>query len=377
MCSHRDRIMGLKEYLSPDVAMLSDLRKILVTGGAGFIGSNFIRHILSVADVQVTNLDKLTEAGNLQNLSEVERSATLASRYRFVRGDIADAPLVGDLLAEGFDAIINFAAESHVDRSIESPEPFLRSNYFGTFTLLEAARKHGIKRFLQIGTDEVYGSAPEGHCFTEQSPLNPSSPYAASKAAADLLVLSYRTTYGLPVTIVRSTNNYGPHQFPEKLIPLMIANAVEGTPLPVYGDGLNVRDWIYVEDFCSAIVAVLSRGRLGEIYNVGQVALSTNLAVVEQLLSLLNKSRDLIEFVADRPGHDRRYAIDSRKLRQELGWEPRVSLREGLRRTVDWYVANWAWVEACRTGSYREYYDRHYCKREATLGKIRQASVTV
>ncbi len=350
--------------------------KILVTGGAGFIGSNFIRHLLgSDEHLHVTNLDKLTEAGNLENLADVAEQ--YPSRYRFLRVDVADEQAVMPIVAEGFDALVNFAAESHVDRSIESPSLFVRSNYFGTYTLLEACRKQGIRRFLQISTDEVYGSVPEPSTVAEDALLQPSSPYSATKAAADLLVSSYKSTFGLPVLIVRCSNNYGPYQFPEKLIPLMIANAMEDQPLPVYGDGLNVRDWIYVEDCCRAIAQVLRHGRIGEIYHIGEVAPATNLELVRMLVRLLGKPERLITFVADRPGHDRRYALNCRKLREELGWMPSIALEEGLRRTVQWYQTHRPWLERCRSGSYRDYYDRHYRRRLETLQGLRQSSAAV
>jgi dTDP-glucose 4,6-dehydratase len=342
--------------------------KLLVTGGAGFIGSNFIRYLLAEhADVQVTNLDALTYAGNLENLAEVTENP----RYAFVRGEIGDASLVDELLRDRPDAIIHFAAESHVDRSIESAEPFLRTNILGTQVLLESARRHGVGRFVHIGTDEVYGSAPEGVSFTEDAPLRPSSPYAASKAAADLLVLSYVHTYGFPALILRCSNNFGPYQFPEKLIPLMIANALDSRPLPVYGDGLQVRDWIYVEDHCRAIWRALAKGRVGEIYNIGGVAQKTNLEVVRTLLGLLGQPESLITFVADRPGHDRRYALDSAKLRAELGWSPCHSFEEALERTVAWYRSHPEWLARCRSGAYRDYYQRHYEKRAELLGQLR------
>ncbi len=349
--------------------------RLLVTGGAGFIGSNFIRYLLAEhADVQITNLDALTYAGNLENLAEVADSRSLGTRYRFVRGDICDGSLVDELLRDTPDAIIHFAAESHVDRSIESAEPFLRTNVLGTQTLLEAARRHGVPRFVHIGTDEVYGSAPEGASFAEGAPLKPSSPYAASKAAADLLVLSYVHTYGFPAIVLRCSNNYGPYQFPEKLIPLMIANALDSRPLPVYGDGLQVRDWIYVEDHCRAIWRALAKGRIGEVYNIsgsegwGQ---KTNLEVIRTLLRLLGKPESLITYVVDRPGHDRRYALDSTKLRSELGWTPCHSFEQGLEHTVAWYRSHPEWLARCRSGAYRDYYQRHYEKRAELLGQLR------
>jgi len=338
--------------------------KLLVTGGAGCIGSNFIRYVLAEhADARVTNFDKLTYAGNLENLADLAENR----KYTFVRGDIADAAAVEAALAEGCDAVVNCAAETHVDRSLEDAAPFLRTNVHGTHTLLEAARRRKVSRFVQVGTDEVYGSAPEGVSFDERAPLRPTNPYSASKAAADLLVLSYVTSYGLPALILRCSNNFGPYQFPEKLIPLMIANALEGKPLPVYGDGLHVRDWIHVEDHCRALYRALLKGRVGEVYNVGGVAQRANLDVVKTLLKLLGKPESLITFVADRPGHDRRYALDSAKLRGELGWTPCHSFEEALERTVRWYQSHPKWLADCRSGAYRDYYQRHYEQRGELL----------
>ena len=346
--------------------------KLLVTGGAGFIGSNFIRYLLTEhADSVVTNLDRLTYAGNLENLADISDDPCCEKRYRFVQGDIAEAEALGPLFREGFDAVVNFAAETHVDRSIESAAPFLRTNILGTHALLEVARRHGVERFVQISTDEVYGSAPAGVSFTEQAALRPSSPYAASKTAADLLVLSYVRTYGFPAVVLRCSNNYGPYQFPEKLLPLMIANALEDKPLPVYGDGLHVRDWIYVEDHCRAIQRALEEGRVGEVYNIGGVAQCTNLEMIRTLLGLLSKPESLIAFVEDRPGHDRRYALDSTKLRQELGWSPCHTLEESLKRTVQWYRSHPQWLANCRSGAYRNYYQRHYEQRGELLARMR------
>ncbi len=324
--------------------------KLLVTGGAGFIGSNFIRYILGEdPGTEVTNLDKLTYAGNPENLADISEMP----RYRFVRGDVADAALLAKVMTEGFDAVVHVAAETHVDRSLEDAAPFLNTNVLGTYVLLEAAWRHGVKRFVQISTDEVYGSAPDGVRCTEDAPLCPSSPYAASKAAADLLVLSFVHTRQLPAVILRCSNNYGPYQFPEKLIPLVIANALENEPLPIYGDGLNVRDWIHVEDHCRVINLALVHGRIGEVYNIGGFSHYTNLEVVRAVLKLLGKPESLITFVEDRPGHDRRYALDSAKVRKELGWSPHYSFEEGLAHTVHWYCANIAWLERCRLRAYR------------------------
>ncbi len=330
---------------------------ILVAGGAGFIGSNHVRWLLARGEDRVVNLDLLTYAGNLENLAGLESHP----RYRFVRGDIGDAELARGLLAsESIDAVINFAAESHVDRSLDAPRLFLETNVLGTQNLLAAARERGVPRFLQVSTDEVYGSLGAEGRFTEQSPLAPNSPYAASKAAADLVCRAYHHTFGLPVMITRCSNNYGPYQFPEKLIPLMITNALAGQPLPVYGDGLNVRDWIHVEDHCAALDAVLRRGRPGEVYNVGGDGELANLEIVRLLLKLLDRPESLIRFVPDRPGHDRRYAIDATKIRRELGWAPRRTPAEGIAQTVRWYLENRPWWEKIRSGAYRDYYERMY-----------------
>lgn len=335
---------------------------LLVTGGAGFIGSNFIRLVLgSRADWRVTNLDKLTYAGNLENLREIEND----TRYRFVRGDIADRGLVMQVIEDAqCDAVINFAAESHVDRSILDASPFLETNVKGTQVLLEAARAVGVKKFIQVSTDEVYGSLqPDDPLFTEDSPLCPNSPYAASKAAADLLCRAYMETFGVPVIVTRCCNNFGPYQFPEKLMPLFITNTFLERPLPVYGDGLNVRDWIFVEDHCEALAVVLERGQPGEIYNVGAGCELTNLEVTHRILALLGKPDSLVRFVADRPGHDRRYAINPGKLMQELGWHPRYDFDQALERTVQWYQDNREWWERVRSGKYQSFYRAMYGKR--------------
>lgn len=331
---------------------------ILVTGGAGFIGANHVRWLLANSDDRVVNLDALTYAGNLENLAGCEENP----RYRFVRGDVRDADLVRRLLAEEkIEAVVHFAAESHVDRSIEGPRVFLETNVLGTQVLLDAAREAGVARFVQVSTDEVYGSlGPGDPPFTEEHPLRPNSPYSASKAAADLLCRAYHRTYGLPVCITRCSNNYGPYQFPEKLIPLMIANALEGKPLPVYGDGRNVRDWLFVEDHCRAVDLVMRRGRPGAVYNIGGGNEMENIAIVRLLLELLERDESLITFVTDRPGHDRRYAIDATRLREELGWEPRHDFASGIRATVRWYLEHRDWWERVRSGAYREYYDRMY-----------------
>lgn len=333
------------------------MERILVTGGAGFIGSNFIRYMLERHAYSIINLDALTYCGNLENLRDVEDHP----RYTFIRGSITDRELVNRIIRD-VDAVINFAAESHVDRSIQDPEIFIKTNVLGTQTLLEASRREGIERFIQISTDEVYGSAETGY-FTEETPLAPNSPYSASKAAADLMVRAYHRTYGLPVNITRCSNNYGPYQFPEKLIPLMITNALEDCPLPVYGDGMNVRDWLHVEDHCSAIDLVLHHGREGEVYNIGGNNERRNIDIVRLILRELGKDESLIRFVEDRPGHDRRYAIDATRIRNELGWKPRYSFREGIRETINWYIRNRKWWENIKSGEYLRYYERMYGHR--------------
>lgn len=337
--------------------------KLFVTGGAGFIGSAFIRLLLSSVK-RVVNFDKLTYAGNLENLAEVSDDP----KYRFVRGDICDPSLVIQVLEEERpDAIVHFAAESHVDRSILSPEPVFETNLRGTFSLLEAARLCKVPRFVHVSTDEVYGSIEPPHEADENYPLRPSSPYSASKAGSDLLVLSYFTTYRLPVVVTRASNNYGPYQFPEKLIPLMISNALEDKPLPIYGDGMQVRDWLYVDDHCRAILAVLERGTPGEIYNVGGNCSLPNREVVRRILQLTGKPESLMTTVTDRPGHDRRYALSSEKLMRVTGWTPQVSFDEGLKRTIDWYCTHQDWVQRVKSGEYQNYYARNYDRRDAEL----------
>ena len=331
---------------------------VLVTGGAGFIGSNLVRLLLAERPGWcVVNLDKLTYAGNAENLADLAEEP----RYRFVRGDICDGPLVAKILkAEAIDAVMHLAAESHVDRSILAPSVFIDTNVRGTQVLLEAAREHGVRRFLHVSTDEVYGSlGPTGY-FTEATPLAPTSPYSASKAGSDLLALAYAHTFELPVVVTRCSNNYGPYQFPEKLIPLMIANALNDRPLPVYGDGMNVRDWIHVEDHCRGLLAALEQGREGEVYNFGAASERHNLHIVKQVLGLLGKPESLITFVKDRPGHDRRYAIDAAKAREELGWGPRHAFEDALAATVRWYVEHRAWWERIVSGEYLGYYERQY-----------------
>lgn len=333
--------------------------KLLITGGAGFIGSNFIHYILEKhPDWEVTNLDKLTYAGNLGNLKNIQNEP----RYDFIKGDIADRESVDELLSHGFDAIVNFAAESHVDRSILDASPFIETNVKGTQVLLEGVRKHRVGRFIQVSTDEVYGSINEGK-FDELSFLSPSSPYSASKAAADLSCLAYWKTHHTPVIISRSSNNFGPYQFPEKLMPLVITNALEDKPIPVYGDGLNVRDWIFVIDHCAALDVIIQRGKPGEIYNIAAGNEKTNLEVIHELLELLGKPRSLIQFVTDRPAHDRRYAMDVSKITKGLGWKPAHAFEEMLTATVDWYQKNESWWRQIKSGDYAKYYDRMYLHR--------------
>lgn len=330
---------------------------VLVTGGAGFIGSNYVRLLLAESEDRVINLDLLTYAGNLANLAGYEDDP----RYRFVRGDIRNRDLVRRILAEErIDAVVHFAAESHVDRSVEGPEIFILTNVLGTEILLEECRTAGVDRFVMVSTDEVYGSLGDEGQFVENTPLAPNSPYAASKAGADLLCRSFFKTFDFPVMITRCSNNYGPYQFPEKLIPLMIANALEDRPLPVYGDGRNVRDWLYVDDHCRAVDLVLRRGVPGDVYNIGGCNEMRNLDLVKMLVDKLGKSRDLITFVKDRPGHDLRYAIDAAKIMGELGWKPQVDFQAGLSRTVDWYLEHRTWWEDIRSGEYTSYYEKMY-----------------
>jgi dTDP-glucose 4,6-dehydratase len=334
--------------------------KILITGGAGFIGSNFVNYMVEkYPDYQFVNLDALTYAGNLENLQKSEGKPN----YRFVKGDITDWELVDLLVADGVDVIVNFAAESHVDRSITEPDIFVKTNIMGTQVLLDAAKKYGIKKYVQVSTDEVYGTLGKTGYFTEETPLAPNSPYSSSKAGADLLVRAYHETYGLPVNITRCSNNYGPYHFPEKLIPLMIINALKGKELPVYGDGLNVRDWLYVEDHCAAIDLVIHKGKDGEVYNVGGNNEQTNIEIVKRILKELGKSEDLIRFVQDRPGHDRRYAIDATKIKTELGWEPKHTFETGIVATIQWYLENQDWWERIISGDYQQYYEQQYKSR--------------
>ncbi len=337
------------------------MKNILVTGGAGFIGSNFINYILnSREDIFIVNLDKLTYAGNLDNLKECEQTG----RYTFVKGDIVNTQLV-KYVFQKFEIthVINFAAESHVDRSILGSEIFFSTNVLGTNVLLENAREFGVEKFVQVSTDEVYGSLGDEGLFEETTPLHPNSPYAASKASADLLALSFHHTYNIPIVITRCSNNYGPYQFPEKLIPLMIINALNNKALPVYGDGKNVRDWIYVLDHNKAVEAVLEKGKTGEIYNVGASTEMKNIDIVKLILSHLQKSANLIEFVKDRPGHDKRYAINSGKIKNELGWEPEYKFEDALGNTIRWYISNKQWWDRIISGEYKDYYQLQYAER--------------
>jgi dTDP-glucose 4,6-dehydratase len=334
---------------------------VLVTGGCGFIGSNLVRYLRRERpDWKVVNLDRLSYAGNLENLADLEGDP----QHLFVHGDICDRDLVLDLLSRHeIQAVMHLAAESHVDRSILGPEIFIECNVLGTQRLLEAGRHVGIQRFLMVSTDEVYGSLGPTGAFTEFSPLAPSSPYSCSKASADLLALAYHHTFGLDVVVTRCSNNYGPYQFPEKLIPLMIVNAIRDEPLPVYGDGRNVRDWVHVEDHCQALVCALERGRTGEVYNIGGGTERTNIEIVRTILALLGKPESLIKFVYDRPGHDRRYAIDPNKTTRELGWGPAHTFEEGLEQTVRWYVENSRWWQRVLSGAYRQYFETQYRAR--------------
>jgi dTDP-glucose 4,6-dehydratase len=334
---------------------------VLVTGGCGFIGSNLVKYLRRVRpDWTLVNLDKLTYAGNLENLKELEGD----SKHVFVRGDVANRELVEHLMGvHRIDAVMHLAAESHVDRSIMGPEAFIQANVLGTQQLLEASRVRGIKRFLMVSTDEVYGSlGPTGY-FTETSPLQPSSPYSASKTSSDLLALAWHHTFGMDVVVTRCSNNYGRYQFPEKLIPLMVVNALHDKPLPVYGDGANVRDWLHVEDHCSALLAALEKGKAGQVYNIGGNSERKNIEIVKAILGLLNKPESLIKYVKDRPGHDRRYAIDATKMKTELGWTPAHTFEKGLQETVRWYVDNSAWWERVMSGAYRQYFESQYRTR--------------
>ncbi|MCR4716449.1 MAG: dTDP-glucose 4,6-dehydratase [Lachnospiraceae bacterium] len=338
--------------------------KVLVTGGAGFIGGNFVHHMVNkYPDYEIVNLDLLTYAGNLETLKPVENKPN----YKFVKGDIADRKFIFDLFEkEKFDIVVNFAAESHVDRSIENPEIFVKTNVLGTTTLLDASKEFNVKRYHQVSTDEVYGDLPLDRpdlFFTEETPLHTSSPYSSSKASADLFVMAYYRTFGLPVTISRCSNNYGPYHFPEKLIPLMISRALADESLPVYGKGENVRDWLHVHDHCEAIDLIIHKGNVGEVYNVGGHNERTNLEVVKTILKALDKPESLISYVTDRPGHDLRYAIDPAKLENELGWKPEYTFDTGIKMTIDWYLNNRDWWENIISGEYRDYYEKMYSNR--------------
>lgn len=330
--------------------------KILITGGAGFIGSNYVRYVSDKhPEFEIINYDCLSYAGNLANLAGLD-----SKTYKFVKGDIVDRQQVSEVFSQGIDYVVNFAAESHVDRSISDPDIFVKTNIQGTQVLLDEAKKYGVKKFLQVSTDEVYGSLGATGYFTEETPLAPNSPYSASKASADLLVRAYHETFGLPVNITRCSNNYGPYQFPEKLIPLMTINAMHDKELPVYGDGMNVRDWLHVYDHCAAIDKVLHEAKVGEIYNIGGNNESANIDIVKHILKRLNKPESLIKYVKDRLGHDRRYAIDASKIKRDLNWEPSYTFERGLVETIDWYVENKAWWENIISGEYTKYYKIQY-----------------
>lgn len=332
------------------------MTNILVTGGAGFIGSNFVRYMVNkYSDYHIVNLDALTYCGNLENLKDIENK----NNYSFVKGDIRDKSIVDELVKKS-DYVINFAAESHVDRSINNPEIFIKSNVLGTQVLLNAAKEHGVDKYIQISTDEVYGTLGKTGYFVESTPLQPNSPYSASKAGGDLITRAYFETFDLPVNITRCSNNYGSYQFPEKLIPLMISNTLEDKKLPIYGDGKNIRDWLHVHDHCTAIDLVLHDGKLGEVYNVGGNNEKENIYIVKLILETLGKDESLIEFVSDRLGHDRRYAIDSSKIQQELGWVPEYSFELGIKETIQWYLDNQDWTAQVKSGQYMEYYEKMY-----------------
>ncbi len=332
------------------------MTKILITGGAGFIGSNFVKYMLDkYSDYEIINLDALTYCGNLENLKDIENN----ENYTFVKGDIRDKNVVDDLVSK-VDYVINFAAESHVDRSITDPEIFIKSNVLGTQVLLNAAKEFGVEKYIQISTDEVYGTLGESGYFRETTPLQPNSPYSASKAGGDLITRAYFETFDLPINITRCSNNYGPYQFPEKLIPLMISNVLEDKKLPIYGDGKNIRDWLHVYDHCSAIDLVLHEGVLGEVYNIGGHNEKQNIQIVKLILETLGKDESLIEFVKDRLGHDRRYAIDADKIRNDLGWKPKYTFETGIKETIQWYLDNQDWMDQVKSGDYQKYYDKMY-----------------
>jgi dTDP-glucose 4,6-dehydratase len=339
------------------------MKNIFITGGAGFIGSNFVKYVLKNYDYKIINYDKLTYAGNLENLTDIEKHPN----YKFVKGDICDMDFAGKTIKENnIDTIVNFAAESHVDRSILGAKDFIVTNVLGTQTLLDVAKSLCVEKYLQVSTDEVYGSLPEDRKelkFTEDTPITTNSPYSASKASADLLCNAYFHTHKLPILITRCSNNYGPYQFPEKLIPLMIAKALDGQKLPVYGDGKNVRDWLYVEDHCSAICEVLHKGKIGGVYNIGGNNEWYNIDIVKIILKLLGKSEEQITYVKDRPGHDRRYAIDSTKIQAELGWKPAYKFENGIEATIKWYVENEGWWRKVMSGEYLNYYEKNYSSK--------------
>jgi dTDP-glucose 4,6-dehydratase len=343
--------------------------KIFVTGGAGFIGSNFIRHVLSLnKGYHIVNYDRLTYAGNLANLESIADRP----EYSFVKGSICDANAVEEAM-RGCDAVVHFAAESHVDRSIYEPAPVIDTNVTGTFIMLQVARKLNIGRFVHISTDEVYGDMAPGAFANEDSPLKPSSPYSASKASSDLLVLSYVRTYGFPGLITRSSNNYGPFQFPEKFLPLMITNIFDDKPLPIYGDGKQQRDWLHVEDNCRGVLAVLEGGRVGEVYNIGGLDIEENLTIARTLLRLIGKPETLLTYVKDRPGHDRRYALHCDKMEKDLGWKPAIPFEAGLQKTIDWYKSNAKWMAGVRDGDYLSYYEKYYENRDSSLHALSSA----
>ena len=341
--------------------------RLAITGGAGFIGSNFVRYMLEkYPSYSLLNVDKLTYSGNLENLADVLDRP----RHQFLKADICDREKLMDAFSQGVDAVVHFAAESHVDRSILDGSEFVKTNVLGTQCLLEAARQSGVQRFVHVSTDEVYGSATGQEKFREDSPLSPNSPYAASKAGSDLLARAYHQTYGFPVTVTRCSNNFGPYQFPEKFIPLLISRALENESIPIYGDGLQVRDWIFVMDHCKALDAVLHHGREGEIYNIGAGNEWPNLEIAREILNRLNKPDSLLAYVKDRPGHDRRYSLDSSKIQTELGWKTETSFEEGLARTIEWYVTNVEWRNRIQNQAYRSYYQKLYDQRDATLASI-------
>jgi dTDP-glucose 4,6-dehydratase len=344
--------------------------KIFVTGGAGFIGSNFITHVLGLfQDYSVVNFDKLTYAGNLTNLDSVASNP----HYTFIKGDICDPGAV-EAAMSGCHSVVHFAAESHVDRSIYDPAPMIETNVTGTFVLLQIARKLNIEKFVHVSTDEVYGDMAPGTFAAEDSPVQPSSPYSASKASSDLIVRSYVRTFGFPAVLIRASNNYGPFQFPEKFLPLMIASALDDRPLPIYGDGKQERNWLHVEDHCRGILAVLERGRIGEVYNIGGADVVENLTMARRLLRATGKPQSLISHVADRPGHDRRYALNCEKIQRELGWKPAISLDRGLRQTIEWYRNNMKWLTEVRAGDYRTYYQKYYENRDSSLHAITESA---